>query len=125
MSDHNTNHRTYQLVIQLRKYKHHTQEQVSENEKSCTLLALSPGSRERKYCKQQKAGWGLGRGSTLHGFDFTNIGTGTKHVRHCGKCSGCVAMDCGSCINCKDIKKFGGPGRKKEMLHPTKVCEAR
>ena len=58
--------------------------------------------------------------STLHGFDFTNIGAGTKR---CGECSGCVAMDCGSCINCKDMKKFGGPGRKKKCCTQRKCVK--
>ena len=53
------------------------------------------------------------------------LATGTKRVRRCGECLGCTATDCGGCINCKDMKKFGGPGRKKEMLHPTEMYEGR
>ncbi|XP_065893425.1 uncharacterized protein [Dysidea avara] len=30
------------------------------------------------------------------------------------KCSGCVQDDCGDCCNCKDMKRFGGPGKKKK-----------
>lgn len=31
------------------------------------------------------------------------------------KCAGCLASaDCGSCVFCKDKKKFGGPGKKKK-----------
>ena len=34
--------------------------------------------------------------------------------RRCMKCAGCKREDCGSCINCKDMKKFGGQGKKKQ-----------
>lgn len=31
------------------------------------------------------------------------------------KCEGClITTDCGVCVFCKDMKKFGGPGRKKK-----------
>ena len=30
------------------------------------------------------------------------------------KCSACMREDCGSCVNCKDMVKFGGKGRKKQ-----------
>ena len=33
---------------------------------------------------------------------------------NCGNCDGCLAQDCGKCINCRDKVKFGGPGRKKQ-----------
>lgn len=30
------------------------------------------------------------------------------------ECAGCVQDDCGKCKYCTDMKKFGGPGRKKQ-----------
>lgn len=30
-------------------------------------------------------------------------------------CSGCIAKDCGTCSNCKDMVKFGGLGKKKRV----------
>ena len=31
------------------------------------------------------------------------------------QCTGCLSTaDCGSCVCCKDMKKFGGSGRKKK-----------
>ncbi len=30
------------------------------------------------------------------------------------KCEGCLANDCGSCLYCIDMKKFGGLERKKK-----------
>lgn len=38
---------------------------------------------------------------------------GQKRKR-CNKCDGCLAVDCGTCTNCKDKKIFGGPGIKKQ-----------
>ena len=37
----------------------------------------------------------------------------------CGVCAGCVREDCGECSQCKDMKKFGGLGKKKQ------ACSAR
>lgn len=34
--------------------------------------------------------------------------------RKCGKCDGCVMETCGMCNNCKDMRKYGGPGKKKK-----------
>ena len=39
---------------------------------------------------------------------------GIKRKSRCGSCSGCVAKECGTCNFCKDMKKFGGPGRLKK-----------
>ncbi len=30
------------------------------------------------------------------------------------QCDGCVKPDCGKCGNCRDKKKFGGPGKRKK-----------
>ncbi|RWS16317.1 Lysine-specific demethylase 2B-like protein [Dinothrombium tinctorium] len=32
----------------------------------------------------------------------------------CKKCEACLRADCGECHFCKDMKKFGGPGRMKQ-----------
>ena len=32
----------------------------------------------------------------------------------CMHCDGGVKPDCGKCGNCKDKKKFGGPGKRKK-----------
>ena len=37
----------------------------------------------------------------------------------CGDCNGCRKDDCGLCSSCKDMKKFGGPAKKK------KACKLR
>lgn len=39
-----------------------------------------------------------------------------RHVRlvRCGKCFWCTRKDCGKCPTCKDKRKFGGEGKKKQ-----------
>ena len=37
-----------------------------------------------------------------------------KRKARCKKCPGCIKDDCGTCEYCKYMKKFGGPGRKKQ-----------
>ena len=39
---------------------------------------------------------------------------GSKRAKRCGCCSGCLAEECGICNFCKDMRKNGGPGRKKK-----------
>ena len=34
--------------------------------------------------------------------------------KRCGQCHGCTLPDCAKCSYCKDMRKFGGPGRKKK-----------
>ena len=37
-----------------------------------------------------------------------------KRWSACGVCHGCLATDCGECINCLDKSKFGGQGVRKQ-----------
>ena len=47
--------------------------------------------------------------------DTATTGRKHLHVRRCGQCEGCLRLDdCGQCAECLDMKKFGGPGRKKK-----------
>lgn len=41
----------------------------------------------------------------------------------CKKCAACLRADCGDCHFCKDMKKFGGPGRMKQSCI-TRQCLA-
>ncbi|CAD5121051.1 DgyrCDS9592 [Dimorphilus gyrociliatus] len=43
-------------------------------------------------------------------------GKGSHHHRRvrCKKCEPCTRTDCGECHFCKDMRKFGGPGRMKQ-----------
>ncbi|EDO41168.1 predicted protein [Nematostella vectensis] len=45
----------------------------------------------------------------------TKVGPGVRRRRtRCGQCEACTREDCGECRTCKDMKKFGGPGRMKQ-----------
>ena len=39
--------------------------------------------------------------------------------KRCRECEGCLAPNCGECIFCLDMPRFGGPGRMKQ------ACEKR
>ena len=39
---------------------------------------------------------------------------GSKRHKRCNLCEGCQRDDCGDCSSCRDMPKFGGPGRKKK-----------
>lgn len=43
------------------------------------------------------------------------VGIIKKTAGSCGECAACLKVtDCGRCVNCKDMLKFGGQGRKKQ-----------
>jgi len=46
----------------------------------------------------------------------TASGTGGPRRRRtrCKKCEACKQADCGECSFCRDMVKFGGPGRAKQ-----------
>ena len=45
----------------------------------------------------------------------------TKRRRSCcGSCEACYRDDCGSCDHCKDMKKYGGPGVRKQACRRRK-----
>eukprot|EP00079_Xenopus_tropicalis_P018331 XP_004919750.1 PREDICTED: F-box/LRR-repeat protein 19 isoform X1 [Xenopus tropicalis] len=43
-----------------------------------------------------------------------NLGAARRRRTRCRKCEACVRTECGECHFCKDMKKFGGPGRMKQ-----------
>uniref|UniRef100_A0A3P8YYN7 Lysine-specific demethylase 2B n=1 Tax=Esox lucius TaxID=8010 RepID=A0A3P8YYN7_ESOLU len=46
-------------------------------------------------------------------FQLTTSGARRRRTR-CRKCEACLRTECGECHFCKDMKKFGGPGRMKQ-----------
>lgn len=48
---------------------------------------------------------------------------GNNRSSRCGVCVGCRARDCGSCKNCLDKPRFGGPGIKKKACL-SRICRA-
>ncbi|KAM4697670.1 F-box/LRR-repeat protein 19-like [Rhinophrynus dorsalis] len=43
-----------------------------------------------------------------------NLGPARRRRTRCRRCEACVRTECGECHFCKDMKKFGGPGRMKQ-----------
>ncbi|XP_020560600.1 uncharacterized protein LOC101166383 isoform X2 [Oryzias latipes] len=51
-----------------------------------------------------------------------------KRRQACGLCTACLRKDCGDCIYCRDMRKFGGPSTKRQkcvhrrclVVHPKK-----
>ncbi|CAL1290006.1 unnamed protein product [Larinioides sclopetarius] len=43
-----------------------------------------------------------------------NSSNARRRRTRCKKCEACLRADCGECHFCKDMKKFGGPGRMKQ-----------
>ncbi|XP_063286854.1 F-box/LRR-repeat protein 19 isoform X1 [Pelobates fuscus] len=43
-----------------------------------------------------------------------NLGAARRRRTRCRRCEACVRSECGECHFCKDMKKFGGPGRMKQ-----------
>ena len=43
----------------------------------------------------------------------------------CGTCDACMVEDCGVCAYCKDMKRFGGPGKLKSRCWLRPTCEVK
>jgi len=39
-----------------------------------------------------------------------------KRKQHCGSCDACTRDNCEQCVNCKDMIKFGGTGKKSSVV---------
>ncbi|XP_063610138.1 uncharacterized protein LOC134784037, partial [Penaeus indicus] len=44
----------------------------------------------------------------------TASGKVLRKTQWCNKCPGCTTPNCRKCVNCLDMKKYGGPGTKKK-----------
>ena len=47
--------------------------------------------------------------------------TKRMHQVRC-ECVNCLKNNCGACENCLDMRKFGGPGRKKQRCEERVCC---
>ncbi|XP_063066864.1 lysine (K)-specific demethylase 2Bb [Engraulis encrasicolus] len=54
-----------------------------------------------------------GGGGKVSGGRVSSSGSRRRRTR-CRKCEACTRTECGECHFCKDMKKFGGPGRMKQ-----------
>ena len=57
----------------------------------------------------------MGATSMSKGTGKSSKASGDRHRRvRCKKCEPCTRADCRECNFCKDMKKYGGPGRMKQ-----------
>lgn len=72
---------------------------------------------ESKKKPKPRIGPPSGKGSSKtgggRGSEKDKNGARRRRTR-CKKCEACLRADCGDCHFCKDMKKFGGPGRMKQ-----------
>lgn len=45
-----------------------------------------------------------------------------KRLNRCFKCENCMMSDCRKCLHCKDMKKYGGRGTKKQSCMERRKC---
>lgn len=55
-----------------------------------------------------------GGGSKSKSGSSKNNSSARRRRTRCKKCEACLRTDCGECHFCKDMRKFGGPGRMKQ-----------
>ena len=46
-----------------------------------------------------------------------------KKIIPCGYCEGCLTKECGKCINCTDMCKFGGLGKRRKRC-VSRICHS-
>ncbi|XP_077441876.1 lysine-specific demethylase 2B-like isoform X2 [Vanacampus margaritifer] len=72
---------------------------------SQTMKARPPHRPKPKMASALKVPSGRGGGGTS---------SARRRRTRCRKCEACLRTECGECHFCKDMKKFGGPGRMKQ-----------
>ena len=69
----------------------------------------------QKLIKMKQKAKLLGTSHVAKGTGKSSKGSGDRHRRvRCKKCEPCTRDDCRECNFCKDMKKYGGPGRMKQ-----------
>ena len=81
----------------------------------------TPKKRKRVSLSRKR----IQRSPSLDSGDLKPQITKKGHKRHlrCKQCEGCLRESCGSCINCRDMPKFGGLGKSKQACIHRK-CES-
>ncbi|XP_012878605.1 PREDICTED: lysine-specific demethylase 2B isoform X2 [Dipodomys ordii] len=91
----------------------------AEDDPSLAITGVPVVSWPKKTPKNQNRAVGrpkgkLGPASAVKlAANRTTAGARRRRTR-CRKCEACLRTECGECHFCKDMKKFGGPGRMKQ-----------
>ncbi|EHB01443.1 Lysine-specific demethylase 2B [Heterocephalus glaber] len=89
----------------------------AEDDPSLAVTGVPVVSWPKKTPKNRAVGrpkGKLGPSSTVKlAANRTTAGARRRRTR-CRKCEACLRTECGECHFCKDMKKFGGPGRMKQ-----------
>ena len=56
---------------------------------------------------------------------FPGVGSGGSRKARCMSCPACLQPDCRACKYCIDMKKYGGPGVKKQSCEHRPKCHAK
>lgn len=89
-----------------------TNQQLSRRGYSFGIFNLSTGSTSghssatNQHC--------IGRSNSTIPAAINRGNNARTRVMRCGKCHGCQASDCMECQHCLDMKKYGGPGLRKQ-----------
>ncbi|XP_062409812.1 lysine (K)-specific demethylase 2Bb isoform X1 [Sardina pilchardus] len=76
------------------------------------IAVKRPANRPKPKAGSPSGGGGVAK---LSGGRGSSGSSGSRRRRtRCRKCEACVRTECGECHFCKDMKKFGGPGRMKQ-----------
>ena len=81
----------------------------------CYIYKTIPVSFQQKLIKMKQKAKLMGATSMSKGTGKSSKASGDRHRRvRCKKCEPCTRADCRECNFCKDMKKYGGPGRMKQ-----------
>ncbi|KAK7087382.1 hypothetical protein V1264_021442 [Littorina saxatilis] len=83
---------------------------------ACSGEPLLGWPESAKKHKQRLKGYGTGGSSKPKAPKGSSGSSSTIRRRRtrCKKCEPCTRSECGECTFCKDMRKFGGPGRMKQ-----------
>ncbi|XP_073532381.1 lysine-specific demethylase 2B isoform X3 [Phyllobates terribilis] len=89
----------------------------ADDDQNLAISGVPVVSWPKKPVKNRAVGRPKGKLSTSPAVKLsanrTSAGARRRRTR-CRKCEACLRTECGECHFCKDMKKFGGPGRMKQ-----------
>ncbi|XP_038618585.1 lysine-specific demethylase 2B isoform X3 [Tachyglossus aculeatus] len=89
----------------------------ADDDQNLAITGMPVVSWPKKTAKNRAVGRPKGKvgpGSAVKlAANRTTAGARRRRTR-CRKCEACLRTECGECHFCKDMKKFGGPGRMKQ-----------